>query len=147
MAHAYTDATNLKRFLGADLTDNLAALKGSTASEVLQQAITEATDEIDAALAQRYAVPLPDYSTGNTPAIVVLLCNCLAAANLLEKRYPESPVGKRMRERADTIMARLLSGDYEIPQEQYEEDADTAGAGVMWSGSSATFANGGMDEW
>lgn len=143
----YTDEAALKTFLGSDLVDALGGLQGSVASSVIAAAIQDASTEIDSALSAMYLVPFADYSTGDTPAIVTLLCNTISAANLFAKRYPESPVHKRLVEKADAILSRLLAGEYTIPTGASEQDAEDASAGVAWSGDGATFADGGMAKW
>jgi phage gp36-like protein len=116
MAHPYGTRAGLEKFLGATLTTALATLPGSEADDVIDQAREDADNEIDAALAQRYEVPFAAVTdVPPTPGIIQTISNNLTAANVFEKRHPNGTLENTYREKAETLLARLLDGTYEVP--------------------------------
>jgi phage gp36-like protein len=113
MAHPYGNETGLGKFLGVSLTTALASLSGSVAAEVIAQAREDADNEIDAALAQKYTVPFDTYP--ETPGIIQTVSNNLTAANIFEKRHANGVNESTYREKAETLLARLIDGTYEVP--------------------------------
>lgn len=112
MAHPYGTEAMLQNTIGTTREGAVIALAGATAASVLTQHREDADAEIDAALCQAYEVP---FTGGATQPVVARLSNLLTAANLLEVNRATSKLAELFRKRAETMLARILDGTYEIP--------------------------------
>ena len=106
---SYCDLTGLSARFGEDeitaLTDR--ADTGAVDTDVAQQALDDATEEINSYLAARYPLPLSE-----TPSLLVRLCADIARYLLMDNRVTEE-VEKRY-DRAVQTLRHIAAGKAEL---------------------------------
>ncbi len=120
MASVYTNEAAVALFVagaGYRLTALLDRNRDGTADTgVLDATIGNAGTEIDARLAQRYDVPFAQITDSpDTPDIIQLIAKNLVAAELYAWAFPDGNDAKAARARADSMLDKILSGDFAIP--------------------------------
>ncbi|MCC7539232.1 MAG: DUF1320 family protein [Deltaproteobacteria bacterium] len=116
MSAPYGTLARIQTMLGADLTLKLTTLDAtSVPADVYAQAREAADSEIEVALGQAYPPPYAGLSdVPPTHKLIQRISDLLTCANLFEARHPEGDDAKTYRTRAETLLARILSGEYEL---------------------------------
>lgn len=129
---AYTTEQQVRLALAPD-GDTSQATAASLTDTAIQDAITEAQDEIDSRLAGRYPVPFGRAGTAfpDVPPIVWMIARDFAAWNATLTFFRSNPVpdghpALRRYQRAEARLQDLVSGKAELAQTAAEEAAGMA---------------------
>lgn len=121
----YATAQNLIDRKGQDTVDTLAFRDGVMPESVINQALEDASSEIDSYIGRRYKLPLP-----SVPGVLVMYCIDIAVYNMATDTLLTEDIEKRYH-RAIRALKLIASGDVKIGADTDADNASSPSAEIV----------------